>query len=111
MSHDYVHLQEEGESIGWEIRFYNALESTLEYDGKKVLLVEVDATDCTFCDGSYAQNLSGVNVEGYVIRWKYRENEQGQLISEVEPIREKSDKQAIISLLSCQYMGSQINFF
>lgn len=111
MTREYVHLKEEGESIGWEIRSYNAIESTLEFDGRQVLLVEVEATNCTFCDGSYAQNLSGVNVEGYVIRWKYRENEQGQPVSEVESVREMAEKQAIISLLNPRYNGSQVNFF
>lgn len=111
MSHDYVHLQEEGESIGWEIRSYHALETTIEYDGKQVLLVEVEATNCTFCDGSYAQNLSGINVEGYVLQWKYRVNKDGKCVTSIEPVREKEEKQAIISLLSSRYHGSQINFF
>ena len=77
MTREYVHLKEEGEYRGWEIRSYNAVESTLEFDGRQVLLVEVEATNCTSCDGSYAQNLSGVYVDGYVIRCKYRENVQG----------------------------------
>jgi hypothetical protein len=111
MVRDYVHLQQEGESIGWEIRSYNAFENTLEYDGRQVLLVEVEATNCTFCDGSYAQNLNGVNVEGYVVRWKYRENEQGLPVTEVEPISQKDQKRAIVSLLKSRYAGSQINFF
>ncbi len=108
---DYIHLENGNEEIGWEIRSYTASESTIECNGKQVLLVEVEAANCTFCDGSYAQNLSGANVEGYIIQWKYRENDDGQLVSEVEPIRQKDEKQAIISSLKSRYNGSQINFF
>ena len=110
MSKDYTHLAQQGEKIGWEIRSYNANESVIEYNGKQVLLVEVDADNCTFCDGSYAHNLSGANVEGHITKWKYRENDQGRSVSEIEPIREKSEKQAIALLLRSKYAGSQLNF-
>ena len=111
MASDYVHLNPEGEEIGWEIRSYKAIESTFEYNGKQVLLIEVEADNCTFCDGSYAMNLAGANVEGYVLKWKYRVNEEGQLVSEIEPVRDKADRKGIIALLKSRYSGSQINFF
>ncbi len=110
MAHDYVHLARQGEEIGWEIRFYNASESTLEYKGREVLLVEVEAGGCSFCDGSYAHNLTGANVEGYVLKWKYRENEEGRPVSEIEPIRDKTEQKEIVKILKPRYSLSQINF-
>ena len=110
MAHDYVHLARQGEEIGWEIRFYTAAESTFECNGREVLLVEVEAGGCSFCDGSYAHNLTGANIEGYVLKWKYRENEEGLPVSEIEPIRDKDEQKAIVKILKPRYSVSQINF-
>jgi len=110
MTRDYVHLARQGEEIGWEIRSYSASESTFEYDDRQVLLIEVEAGGCTFCDGSYAHNLTGANVEGYIIKWKYREDENGLAISEVDPIRDKTKRKEILEILKPRYAGSQINF-
>lgn len=111
MAHDYVHLSQEGEEIGWEIRSYRATESTIEHNGKQVLLVEVEAGGCSFCDGSYASNLTGVNVEGYVLRWKYRQNDQGRDVSLIEPITDTAVQNEIAEILKPRYARSQINFF
>lgn len=111
MAHDYVHLTRPGEEIGWEIRSYSATESTIDHRGRKVLLVEVEAGGCSFCDGSYASNLSGVNVEGYVLRWKYRQNEEGRDVSLIEPITDPALQTEITELLRPRYARSQINFF
>jgi len=110
MIRDYVHLASQRQEIGWEIRSYSASESTLEYNGRQVLLVEVEAGGCTFCDGSYAQNLMGVNIEGYVTRWQYRENEEGLPVSEIEPVSDPAEQKGIAALLKPRYDRSQINF-
>ncbi len=111
MPRDYVHLSRPGEEIGWEIRSYNATESTIEHRGKPVLLVEVEAGGCSFCDGSYASNLTGVNVEGYILRWQYRQNEEGRPVSEIEPITDPALQDEIAEILKPRYARSQINFF
>ncbi|MBM3131431.1 MAG: hypothetical protein FJZ95_00115 [Chloroflexi bacterium] len=111
MARDYVHLARQGEEFGWEIRSYSASESTIEHKGKKVLLVEVEAGGCSFCDGSYAHNLTGVNVEGYVTEWQYRRDEQGRAVSLVEPILNSKEQEEIAEILKPRYARSQINFF
>ncbi len=110
MARDYVHLAEQGEEIGWEIRSYSASESTFECNGKHVLLVEVEAGGCTFCDGSYAHNLMGANIEGYILKWKYKENEDGLPVSETEPIRDINEQTQIAEALKQRYARSQLNF-
>ncbi len=110
MTRDYVHLAEQGEEIGWEIRSYSASERTIECDSKQVLLIEVEAGECTFCDGSYAQNLKGVNIEGYILKWKYKQAEDGRSVSEIEPVRDQAEQKEIVSVLKSQYSRSQINF-
>ncbi|MBT4511341.1 MAG: hypothetical protein HOC20_03910 [Chloroflexi bacterium] len=110
MARDYVHLAEQGEEIGWEIRSYSASESTFECNGKQVLLIEVEAGGCTFCDGSYAHNLMGANIEGYILKWKYKENEDGLPVSEMEPVRDINEQKQIAEALKQRYARSQLNF-
>ncbi|NQT71272.1 MAG: hypothetical protein HQ553_00710 [Chloroflexi bacterium] len=110
MARDYTHLVKQGEEIGWEIRYYSASESTFEHNGKQVLLVEVEAAGCSFCDGSYAQSLMGANVEGYIVEWKYKEDDEGQSVSLIEPIRDAVNQKEIAAILKPRYARSQINF-
>lgn len=111
MGRDYVHLVKQGQEFGWEIRSYSASERTFEYNGRTVLLVEVEASDCTFCDGSVAQNLTGANIEGYVLRWQYRENDDGLPVSEVESIADRTEQKGIAEMLKSRYSRSQLNFW
>ena len=110
MTYDYVHLAQQGEEIGWEIRSYSASESTFEYNGREILLIEVEAAGCSFCDGSYAHNLKGANVQGCITKLKYKRDKAGQTISEIEPIRDKIEQKEIMEILKPRYARSQINF-
>lgn len=110
MAREYVHLAEQGEEIGWEIRSYSATESTFDYGGRTVLLMAVESGGCSFCDGSYALNLIGANVEGYVIEWKHRQNEEGRAVSLIEPVRDSTEQKEIATILKPRYSRSQINF-
>lgn len=110
MARDYVHLTQQGEEIGWEIRSYCASESIYEHNGRQVLVVEVEAGGCSFCDGSYASSLMGANIEGYVLKLRYKEDEQGQSVSLIEPIRDASEQKEIAEILKARYTRSQLNF-
>ncbi len=110
MTRDYIHLTKQGEEIGWEIRSYSASERTIDCDSRQVLLVEVESGECTFCDGSYAQSLKGVNIEGYILKWKYKQAEDGRPVSEIEPVRESDEQKEIAAILKSEYSRSQINF-
>ncbi len=107
--HDYIHFPEIVE-FGSETRTYNASERVLEYNTRRVLLLEVDAAAADCCDGSYVGCLSSVNVAGFVVKWKYKENGNGELVSQVEPIKSESDRQEIIQMLRGTYKSYQINF-
>ncbi len=110
LNRDYIHLANQGEEIGWEIRSYSASESVIECNDRQVLLVEVEAGGCSFCDGSYAHHLAGVNVEGYILKWKYLQLEDGLPVSEIEPLRDKAERKAVTDILKGRYNSSQINF-
>ena len=110
MAYIYVHLPQ-NEDIGFRERSYSVIEGLLEYEGRDVLYLLVDASDITFCDRSYASHLASVNVKGYVTRWKYGVNEAGEYTSEVESITDEEDKRAITGILRSTHSISSVNFF
>ncbi len=110
MEYVYAHLPQ-NEDIGFEERSYSVTEGLLEYRGRSVLYLHVDASDVTFCDRSYASYLVSVNVKGYVTRWRYETNEKGEALSEIEPVTDDEGKRAISDLLRTSLNISTVNFF
>ncbi|MEE8469905.1 MAG: hypothetical protein V3S51_01095 [Dehalococcoidia bacterium] len=109
MTYVYTHLPQD-EDIGPEGRSYSVTEETLEYQGRTILYLYVVASDISFCDRNYAPHIANVNVKGYVVRWKHGTDEEGEPMSEVEPIRGDDQRKAITSLLRATYNTSAINF-
>jgi len=109
MSYLYAHLPQ-NEDIGFQGRSYSVTEGLLEYRGRMVLYLCVEASDITFCDRSYASHLGGINVKGYVVRWRYGTNEGGEPLSEIEPITDDEEKRAIRDLLRDSHNISVVNF-
>lgn len=110
MKNVYAHLPQ-NEDIGFEERSYSVTEGLLEYQGRSVLYLHVDASDVTFCDRSYASHLVSINVKGYVTRWKYETNEKGEALSEIEPVTDDEGKRAISDLLRTSLNIATVNFF
>ncbi|MFC2000670.1 hypothetical protein ACFLXE_07980 [Chloroflexota bacterium] len=98
MTQVYTHLDRD-EHVGDEGRRYSASESTLEYRGREVLYQYVDAYGVTFCTGNYVSYVGSINVKGYVVRWKYGINENGEALSEIEPVTDKEEQREISALL------------
>ena len=110
MKNVYAHLPQ-NEDIGFEERSYSVTEGLLEYQGRSVLYLHVDASDVTFCDRSYASHLVSVNVKGYVVRWRHGTSEGGEALSELEPITDDEERRAISDLLRTSLNISTVNFF
>ena len=110
MNYVYTHLPQ-NEDIGFLERSYSVIEGILEYGGREVLYLLVDASDVTFCDRSHASHLASVNVKGYVVRLKYETNEAGEAVSEIEPIEDEGDKRAITDTLRSKHNISTVHFF
>ena len=98
MIYVYTHLNQ-NEDTGPEGSRYSTYEETLEYQGRKVLYHYVESFGVTFCTGSYVPHIGSVTVKGYVLRWKYGTNERGEALSEIEPITDGEEQQAISRLL------------
>ena len=110
MNHIYAH-QPEGEDIGFEGRSYSVAEGLLEYKGRRVLYLNVEASGISFCDRSYAMHLGSIIVKGYVIRWKFGINEKGEPLSEIEPVKDETEQREISKLLRGGYNISTVRFF
>lgn len=107
--YQYVHMPED-EDIGFDERPYRVVEEgKLEYKGRKVLYFIVESTNFTCCDQILTSQLATVRVVGYIIRWKYRTNEKGEAISEIEPIRDNEARQEITKILRKKHMVN-VNF-
>lgn len=96
--YQYVHLPE-NEDIGPEDRTYQAQEKIVEYNGRKVLCLIVEANAVTCCDGSYSSQIKTIHVKGYITRWKYRIDESGEAISEIEQIDDWNTQQEVRGIL------------
>ena len=110
MSCVYIHLPEDRD-IGFDGRSYSIKEGILEYGGRKVLYLNAEASAVSFCDRSYAYHLGSVNVKGYVVRWKFGANERNEMLSELEPINDETEKQEIAKLLRANQNVSAVHFF
>lgn len=110
MSYVYIHLPEDRD-IGFDGRSYSIKEGILEYRGRRLLYLNAEASAVSFCDRSYAYHLGSVNVKGYAIRWKFGANEKGEMLSEIEPVNEETEKQEIVKLLRANQNVSAVYFF
>ena len=105
----YVHVTE-GEDIGFEGRSYRIAEELLDYQGRKVLYLNSEASGVSFCDRSYAMHLGSINVKGYVVKWKYGTNEKGEALSQIEPITDEGEQREIRKFLKVRYNVSAVRF-
>ena len=109
MKYIYTHVVQD-EDIGFEGRSYRIAEELLDYKGRKVLYLNSEASGVSFCDRSYAMHLGSINVKGYVVRWKYSTNQKGEVLSEIEHIKDEGEQQEISKLLKVRYNISAVRF-
>ena len=101
----------QGEDIGFEERSYSVTEGLLDYKDRKVLYIDSQASDVTFCDRTYASHLGSINVKGYVVRWRCGTNENGEVLTEIETIDDDNERREIGNLLRENCNISTVNFY
>lgn len=97
MSIDYVHPNL-GEEVAARAGYYAITkELRLNHDGREVLCLIgmccVDNSCCGRCAFNYAI------VPGYLLSYRGRENEEGQMVSEVEPVTDGAARREIATAL------------
>lgn len=101
-SFEYVHFPQ-SEDLGPKGRSYTAAEKVIEFRGEKILVLETEASDMSFCDSSYACELRTFIVKGHIISWKYRKNTDGVDISLLEAIPDNDEKRELHEYLRKTY--------
>jgi hypothetical protein len=95
----YVYAHPLGDPVLDEKRFTTSTEHTLDYKGRRILYCYAEASAISFCSASGANYAGNMIVRGYVVRWKYGTNEDGEALSEIQPITDKTEQQDISRLL------------
>lgn len=94
---EYTHLMlnEDIRAIGG---YYTpAKEERLKYKGREVLYIVGQANLDSSCCGSGCWCYT--NVPGYAVNWKFKINENGLPVSEIEPVTDKKEQEEIKKLI------------
>jgi hypothetical protein len=107
LTKEYTHTDmEEVRSISGGYRIEK--EEFLEIDGRRVLsLVGYGVVDSSCCG---VGGCRFAYVPGYVVRERFRQNETGQWISEVEPVTDPGVRARIADRLKKSELAQQVNF-
>ena len=104
----YIHEELEKEVLSISGSYTLHEEERLRYGGKDVLYIIGTAVMDTTCRG--VGGCRFINIPGYVVSWKGRNNDSGLPVSEIDPITEAGERKEIKNLLDEKYPNSQINF-
>ena len=105
---DHIHpvLNEEIRTISGH--YILTTEKRLPFNDRQVLFfigcAVVDSSCCVKGGCAYAQ------VPGYVRQWKYKLNRGNLAVTQVEPIRDESEQQALRVLIKAKEGVQQVNF-
>jgi hypothetical protein len=100
--------------LGAEIRSISGAyqldeEERKEIAGKEILYAIGNAVVDSACCGSFGCYYAV--VLGYVVKWKFKRNDAGLPVSEVEPIRDELSKKEIEQILRTLKGVSQVQFW
>ena len=108
MNKHFTHeLNQEVRSISGYYEFQS--EGKIEMEGREVLYVIGNATVDSSCCGTWG--CCYALVPGYVLKWKYKESEEGIPVSEVEPIVDEDTKKKLKKLLELDHGVTQVQFW
>ncbi len=100
--------------LGQEVRSisgYYAIdeEKRIPFQGREALIAKgCFAVDSSCCGTG---GCGFVLVPGYVLQWKASTNEKGEPVSEIEPVRDDEEKQALRRLILESEQVQQVNFW
>lgn len=102
---DHIH-QRVGEEIRSIAGYYQVLEEhLLDYRDRRVLYLLEAAVADTSCCGQGGMGF--IMVPGYVTRLRYRKNEDGLWVSEVERVDDEGERRELASIIRARHPGFQ----
>ena len=109
MARDYTHLELDKEVETFAGYYAPRKELKLKHNGREVLCVIGQAVIESSCCGS--GSFGYATVPGYLLAWKSRRNDEGLLVSEVEPLSEASSRRDIARLIEENECVTNIDFW
>ncbi|MBI4288634.1 MAG: hypothetical protein HY671_09435 [Chloroflexi bacterium] len=109
MTKTYVHAPV-NVTIGPEDRGYCLEEELLEHRGREVLCVHSKAGSCRFCDGISLSGLYTIFVKGYIVTDRYRISDNGEVVTEFQPIVDEVERREIEAVLREKWGTAQVFF-
>ena len=108
MTKDYTHeLNKEVRSIS--AQYILDQEGRLEKNGRGILYALGNALVDSSCCGVWGCRFAV--VPGYILKWRYRTDDQGNSVSSVEPIVDEAVKKELTKLLEAKESVSQVRFW
>lgn len=105
----YVHRELNREVTFIAGHYVLAKEVRLSVGGREVLYLVghamVDNSCCGVCGVAYAV------VPGFIVRWRDQRNEDGLMVSEVEPVRDELQQREIAKLIRGREVVTQVTFW
>ena len=107
-SKDYVHreLNQEVSSISGHYVLMEEIRLAL-HERKVLYLIGCAVVDNSCCG---ATSFEYAMVPGFILNWKYKKNEEGLPVSQVEPICDMATQNEIKNLIQEKKAVNQVNF-
>lgn len=105
----YTHLKLNNDILAPSGYYTPRKEVRLKYDGREVLYtVSQTVIECSCCG---ATSYNSALVPGYIVRWQREKDEEGNPVSEVEPITGEKDRNTIRQIIRETERISQTEFW
>jgi len=108
--YEYTHIPLGEEVTALAGSYWKTEEGWLLYNDKKVLYF-LGSTSTICCCAGDCPGFEYIMVPGYIKAWQYRKNEEGLLVSAIEPIQRQEEKREIRKILQEKYRVSQVEFW
>ncbi|MDY6935798.1 MAG: hypothetical protein SVZ03_16460 [Spirochaetota bacterium] len=107
-NNDFVHPHLNEEILSISSHYVFLKEVRYPYNGKEILYYTGYSVTDKSCCGIGGSSFS--YVPGFIINWHTKQNENGDFISEIEPIRDDNTMREISKLLKQKEICTQVNF-
>ncbi len=84
-------------------------EARIEKEGRELLYAVGHAVADSSCCGFWGCRFAV--VPGYILKWRYRRDDQGNSVSSLEPIVDEALKKELTKLLEAKESVSQVRFW
>lgn len=108
MTKQYIHQEMNREVTAIGGHYVLVKEARLLFQGREVLYIVGHAAFDTSCCG--AGGCAYALVPGYILRWKTRRNEDGLVVSEVEPVDDPGVRERLRAFIEKEEVVHQVRF-